>query len=173
MRERPSAQGWFIPLIFGLFLVIGAQFFLILFVGPVWRIVRARAWQEAPCRIVTSEVETVDGSGDDDPTFKVAIRFRYEVLGRHYESDRYDFSPFGSSSGLGDKDEIVRRLPPGLETVCFFNPLNVSEAVIERGFYKGLWLAPLPLGFVAIGVGGIVLFKQSGRRRDQATALAA
>jgi hypothetical protein len=67
----------------------------------------------------------------------------------------------GSSSGHSGKANIVRQHPPGQKTVCYMNPTDASEAVLERGFTRDMWWGAVPLLFVLIGAGGIasVLFR--------------
>ncbi len=156
VTQRPGTgrrNGCVAVALFGVFLLFGLGFSAV-FAVPAWQVVRARSWTPVPCEILDSEVE--DHPADDGDTYSVELRYRYEVGGRKYVGDRYTFLG-GSSSGSESKQRIVDRLPPGTRTTCWVDPADPSEAVFERGFTRDyLWIL-LPLLFVAIGAGGIVL----------------
>lgn len=138
---------------FGVFLVAGLGFSA-LFLVPAWRNLQARSWPEVPCEVLESRVAT--HPGDDGATYCVEVRYRYTVDGRDYTSDRYHFF-VGSTSGYEGKARVVEGLPPGARTVCFVDPDDPSEAVLERGFtVEYLWVL-FPLVFVAVGAGGMIM----------------
>lgn len=159
-RTRAGGGAGCAVAIFGVFLLAGLGF-LAIFAVPVWRNLEARSWVEVPCEILESSVAT--HSGDDGATYSVAVRFRYHVDGREHVSERYDFFP-GSTSGYDGKARIVERLPPGARTVCYVDPDDPSEAVLDRSFTTEYLFALLPLAFVAAGAGGIVVVLVSSRR---------
>jgi hypothetical protein len=70
----------------------------------------------------------------------------------------------GSSSGYRGKAEIVNRHPPGTRAVCYVNPKDPTEAVLERGFTNALWFGLIPLVFVLVGAGGVIFSLRSARR---------
>ena len=145
---------------FGIFLLAGLGFFAIVAV-PAWRNLRARAWAEVPCEVLESRVATHDG--DDGDTYSVEVRYRYHLDGREQVSDRYDFFP-GSTSGYESKARVVERLPTGTRTVCFVDPDDPSEAVLNRSFTAEYLFGLLPLVFVGVGAGGIVMTLVGARR---------
>lgn len=145
-------------LFFLVFLLFGGGFLYGFFVRPVLGILAAKNWPEVPCTILTSEVKTHRGS--DGNTYSVAITYAYEFDGRDYESSRYHFLG-GSSSGHARKQAVVDRLPPGTRTVCYVNPADPSQSVLERGLTPDLWFGLIPLVFVLIGaVGSVYGFRQ-------------
>jgi len=84
----------------------------------------------------------------------VNVFYRYTFNGREFKANRYNFMG-GSSSGYDSKRAIVNRLPPGTETVCYVNPAEPTQAVLERGFTAEMWFGLIPLVFVLIGGGGL------------------
>ena len=94
---RSDNQGAGCIALFGA-LFLGAALLLLVpfFLLPAWRAVGTLGWTEVPCTVLESRVETV--RGDDGDTYRVAVAYEYEVDGRTYRGDRYDFLP-GSSSG--------------------------------------------------------------------------
>lgn len=139
------------------------------FVLPALRIVSALSWRETPCTILESKVVT--HSGGDDDTYSVGVRYAYVVDGRELQSDRYQFLG-GSSSGYDGKAAVVRALPPGTRTVCYVNPEDPTQAVLDRGMSLEYLFALIPLFFVAVGGGGIYLVLGAGRRAAATRAAA-
>lgn len=107
--------------------------------------------------------------GDDGDTYSVELRYRYEVDGRTYTSRRYTFLG-GSSSGFEGKQRIVDHLPPGARVTCWVDPENPSQAVFERGFTLDYLWVLVPLVFVAVGAGGVVLSLAPRRRKAAGAA---
>ena len=161
-RRRVSRSGCGV-LFFGVFALFGL-FFLSFFGQALWQAVTARGWQPVSCTVISSQVVT--SSGSDSDTHRVAVSFTYEVDGRSYRSDRYQFMT-GSSSGYDRKARIVSRLPPGTVTDCWFDPEQPSSAVMNRGLTGDMAFALIPLLFVAIGAIGMTA-SLLGWRRDAA-----
>ncbi len=68
------------------------------------------------------------------------------------------------TSGLVDKAAIVARLPAGTKTVCFVNPDDPLDAVIERGPTRELLFGlviPLPITLL-----GVYMLVWSFRKRE-------
>jgi hypothetical protein len=135
-----------------LFVVVGFLVFYAMFIRPVIKIRDARHWPAVPCTVVSSRVQSHNSDGT---TYSVDILYRYEIRGREYKANRYNF--FGvSSSGHSGKARIVRQYPPGRKTVCYVNPGDPTDAVLFPGFTPTMWFGLLPLLFVVAGAGGIV-----------------
>lgn len=146
---------------FSLFLLFGLGF-LAFFLLPAVKVWKARSWTATRCTVLASEVES--HSDSDSTTYSVAVRYRYQVDGTSYESHRYEFLG-GSSSGYEHKQEIVERYPPGSRPICWVDPEDPSQAVLERGLTRGYFFALIPAVFVLVGGGGVAFALLSGRRR--------
>ncbi len=144
---------------FGLFFLMGSVFFYFMFLRPVWGIVQARNWVSVPCKIASSEVETIPG--DDGATYKIAIVFNYTYDDREWQSDTYDFVT-GSSSGRSGKQAIVDRYPPGSEATCWVNPSRPEQAVLNRDFRPAMLFGLIPLVFVAVGLIPVFVYLSGG-----------
>ncbi len=150
--ENSRSQRVVLGIFFSMFLLVGSGFFYFMTLRPMFQGYAARAWLETPCLVISSNVVK---SSSDGPTYQVEISYAYEVHGRSYQSDRYQFLRF-SSSGRSAKELVVRRYPKGSRAVCYVNPSNPGEAVLDRTpFPSGLW-AFFPLIFVGVGAGGAV-----------------
>ncbi len=164
-KTRPLRSAGFVALFFGLFFVVGVGFLIPFFIWPALRVVEARSWTETPCEILSSGVRT--HSGDDGSTYSVQVLFRYEIDGREHISDRYQFLS-GSSSGYERKAKAVEKIPPGTQTLCYVNPDDPFDAVLERGFTVDYLFGLVPLVFVLIGAGGVIFSLGAARaaKRD-------
>ncbi|MBI5385574.1 MAG: DUF3592 domain-containing protein [Verrucomicrobia bacterium] len=146
------------------FVVVGLVAFYFVGVRPAWSVLRARDWIETPCVVLSSEVRS-HSSSMGGRTYSVAIFYRYEVNGREHRSNRYKFMT-GSSSGYEGKAAVVRRFPPDAKTVCWVNPRDPGDAVLERGFTGDMWFGLVPLLFVLLP--GLVLWGMGKANRKRA-----
>jgi hypothetical protein len=142
-----------IVLFFGIFFVAGAALSWFLMVRPALRILEARSWPEVPCTVVSSEVESHPGS--DSTTYSVEISYSYEIDGRTYTGDRYNFAT-GSSSGYAHKANIVKQHPPGSRTVCRVDPDDPQRSVMSVDFDREYLWGLFGLPFLLVGLGGLV-----------------
>lgn len=145
---------------FGIFLLIGGFALYFILIRPALGIAAARQWVETPCRIDSSKVGVHDS--DDGHTYSVDIEYSYTFDRQTYQSKRYDFFG-GSSSGRRAKEVIVGRYPIGSEAICYVDPRNPREAVLERRWTAQAWWAFIPLVFVLVGAAGLgwVVFGRS------------
>lgn len=147
---------------FALFALAGAGtslFFLI----PAGKVLKARSWPAVPCTVESSRV--AEHPGDDSTTYSVEVSYRYEIEGKSYRGNRYQFLG-GSSSGYEGKQKVVDRYPAGSEAVCYVNPDDPWDAVMERAFTPGYFFALIPLLFFSVGVGGMVFALRAGTRTE-------
>ena len=144
---------WGLAAFFGVFLLVGAGAFYAIGVRPMLKIQEARHWATVPCTVVSSNVRSHSGS-KGGTTYSVDILYRYEVDGREYRSNQYEFMG-GSSSGYDGKAAIVHQFPPGMKATCYVNPSDPTEAVLEREFTTEMLWGLFPLIFFFVGAGGV------------------
>jgi hypothetical protein len=143
---------------FGLFVLFGAGF-LLFFAVPIARKLGSGNWEAVPAKVVWSGVGV--HSGDDSDTYSVDVLYEYEHGGRRWRANRYRFMG-GSSSGRDGKEEVVARMPAGARVEAWVDPDDPSSAVLDRALGGMVWFGLLPLVFVLIGVGGMVMALRSG-----------
>lgn len=160
-KATSAKQAGCLVIFFGIFALFGVGFLYGFFLRPVWKIWSARDWVEVPCVVEASQVHR--HSSDDGATYSVDVLYRYEVNGRVFRANRYSFAT-GSSSGRDGKSRVVRQYPPGRETICFVDPSEPTEAVLNRGFTPEMWFGLIPLVFLGIGVGGIIFAVRKSRK---------
>ena len=84
-------------------------------------------------------------------TYKADVAYRYKVQGRDYSSGRITLVDFSSSAGRAQG--IVNRYPDGAPVTVYYNPVDPSDAVLERGGTSGIVILYISGGaFAAAGV---------------------
>jgi len=136
---------------FGLVFAAMGGLFLVMIFGPMaLGLIRSRHWVSTPCVIVNSNVEESHDS-ENGSTYRVAVRYRYQVDDRQYVGDRYNWT-VGYSSGYSSKQRVVAALPPEADATCFVNPANPAESVLNRDVGWEAAFILLPLAFIAFGI---------------------
>ncbi|CAA6696796.1 MULTISPECIES: DUF3592 domain-containing protein [unclassified Lentimonas] len=148
-----------VGLLFGCaFFGMGALFCWMMGLSPLLKSLDSKDWVEVSCVIHSSEVESHRGS--DSTTYSVEISFDYTVSGQPYQSDTYNFSN-ASSSGRGDKAEVVARYPVGSAHSCWVNPEDPSEAVLSRDIPGSVYFI-IPFSSVFMIIGAFFLLGTAG-----------
>jgi Protein of unknown function (DUF3592) len=157
--RKAGATGTLVLRILGVvFTVVGGLVLYFITIRTVLEIRAAAGWAETPCVITSGSIESHRGS-KGVTTYSLNIRFRYEVDGREYLGDRYNFSD-SSSSNRKWREEVLRKHPPGSRTVCFVNPDDPLEAVLNRDSGGTEWFGFIPGVFIVIG---LAMFFGAGR----------
>ena len=139
------------PILFiGFALVVGgciAVWFLS--IKPIAKTLDARDWPVVPCTITRAELESHTDS--DGTSYSFDIEYQYTYEGKTYSSDKYSFI-LEAKGSRKSKVTIVNEYKKAEQPVCYVNPKKPSEAVLKRGFHKGLLYALLPPGLVFLGL---------------------
>jgi len=152
-KPRADAKSrLFIGLFFALFAVIGLAATYVFAGRPIVRILRARGWESTSCFILYSGVRTSRGSDND--TYRVEVRYRYDVDGVRHFGDLYQFNTTATSN-YASKARAVEGLRTGTQLPCYFDPAHPESSVIDRGFTMDLWFGTFPLVFFIVGAGGL------------------
>lgn len=162
-RARAGTGAGCLAAFFSVFLLAGLGGLYLTTLRPAAQILEARSWKETPCVVVASQVRS--HKGDDSTTYSVDILYAYEVNGKEYRSNRYQFLG-GSSGGYEGKAKVVARHAPGSRTVCWVDPNDPTDAVLVRGFTKAHLVGLAPLLFAFVGAGGIVFALRAARRKS-------
>jgi len=149
-RERKSK--YVLAGVFGTCAFAGGLLLYPLGIKPVARTIAAASWVATPCKVLRAEVRQ---DGDEERiTFSVYILYQYEYNGQTYKCDRYAFVP--DSSGIyQSEDRIVKQYRAAVNPVCYVNPNDPSDAVLERGFHPKLLRGLFLLALLLVGVGGL------------------
>lgn len=133
---------------------------MIAFTLPILPIADSYRWKPEPCVITRSGVATVDGP--DGAGNVPAVAYSYEIGGMQYSGTRASFTGLWSVSGAA---EIARRHPAGSKSICYVNPREEDDSVLERGFQPAMWWELGPLALAAIGISGWIASSRTAKRR--------
>jgi hypothetical protein len=153
--------------LFGLvFLLVGLGGFFATFLRPLWQIQAAKSWTPITCVINSSQVGSTRDS-DGDTTYHVEVEYSFPFNGQTYHGNTYQFGSSGSGDAT-DKNAIVAKLPPGTRILCYVNPANPNQSVINPTMSGETWFGLFTLIFVAVGA-GIMIAGVKMRRAGQGT----
>ncbi|MFO1093896.1 MAG: DUF3592 domain-containing protein [Planctomycetaceae bacterium] len=155
---------------FGLFALAESAMFWWMVVRPLWGVATAQAWTETPCTIVSSEVEVHGGDGD---TYSIEIKYDYEFNGQQFRGERYHFMDGGASSGRAGKQAVVDQYPVGLKTMCWVDPGDLPQSVINRGLTLDMLWGCFRCRFWPLATGACCLPPGSSERRSSCNRLQA
>ena len=165
-RGKDKVGGVVVGVLFGgVFATAGIGMLIFMTILPLWRTAISQTWTQMPCVVERSELLRYD-DGDDGPTYRIDILYKYDVAGQTYGSNRYSFASIGSSSGHKGKQKVLSQYPIGHQTTCYVDPSDPTNAVLKRGLtLSNLWgLFPIP--FAAIGL-FVIYFSLFGSSEDK------
>ena len=169
-RKSNTQLGVFGLRIFGLvFLLIGGAATWFIAVKPMLAARAAKSWTAVPCTIESATVESHRGS-KGGYTYSIKVRYHYELDGRKFIGERYNFSS-GSSSGHDWREEAVQQLRADPTPVCFVNPADPNDSVLHLGLGNEAWIGLIPLVFVLVGAGIFLGAPKMAAKKSGATAL--
>ena len=112
-----------------------------------------QSWPQTSCVIASSSVQSHYSSKSS--SYNVAVLFHYTFDGKKYASSRYSLKDVGTSDRAA-LQRIADSLPKGKETVCYVNPLDPADAVLERSYGSAALLAGImSLAFMLLGGVGL------------------
>lgn len=149
--------------------LFGLALLLPMAILPHWNAWLARSWEPVTCRLGRVGVDTTH---DTEGTYHgMVATFTYEVAGRTYTGDRYDFA-IGRFGGRGKElSREADRHQAGHLTTCWVNPEDPEDAVVERRagvppFASLMALPPFLVGLFGFWFVAYVHYHQwRGRRR--------
>jgi hypothetical protein len=157
------AGRWALLAFFCIFALVGGGLFFGIFFPSLVNVIDARGWDETPCLMISSHVQSHPDS--DGTTYSIEVLYSYTVEGRQYTSNRYEFMG-GSSSGYEGKAEVVAQYPPGNQAMCYVNPKDPTEAVLQPGFTLIHLVGLVPLVLFIVGLGGAISTLRKGLAKD-------
>lgn len=141
-------------LFFGLFAVIGIAVTGIM-IWSFGQTLRPYFWSKTACTVVDSGRPTDGIERTSKSKEPVVIRYRYEAGGQSHESQQLTK---GMKESLDSRrvEKLLMKYQPGIGAVCYVNPKNPEEAVLERGPLWPVLFILIPIVFMAVGAGGVV-----------------
>ena len=162
--STPTVSARIFKLCIGLFLMASGLAVTGLLFIPYHKAMETRAWTETPCVITESRMDEYRISDFAEPVARVFLKYAYSFDGKDYTGTRYQRVTFASSEDSGvtkrtphfdQAEKLVEKFPVGLKTVCWVNPREPGEAVLEHHTKAAIYTLWWPMLF-AVGGGGIV-----------------
>ncbi|MFO0796742.1 MAG: DUF3592 domain-containing protein [Gemmataceae bacterium] len=100
----------------------------------------AAGWPVTPGVVVAQDTHPVNVPGPRrrGPGYRVSVRYRYEVNGRAYESDRYNAS--GGDVDKATADDVQDRYRPGAACDVYYDPDDPGRAYLVVGTGPTGWV---------------------------------
>jgi hypothetical protein len=146
----------------GVAAIVISSGFLVMFAALAWRDARTlTSWREAQCAIVdirmrveteASRLRTTQPRRAENRTYKPLLALEYPADGRNVISTGYET---GTRVSIGRGESLLREYAQwkvGDRVPCWFNPDDVKDVVVIRGFGGAYFFAILPLALFAAGV---------------------
>ncbi|MBT8036656.1 MAG: DUF3592 domain-containing protein [Verrucomicrobiae bacterium] len=153
-------------LIFGLFWTAFSSLFLVIGLKLAYDAVHRSAWDEVDCTVSHLEIKA---DRNASPPFQPAVSYSYRWQGATHTGNRVWASKKGEDD-YEDLGELIAQHQHGKLTRCHVNPDDPSESVLITGtgdIWGGLAFALFGAGFVAIGIGLIIVSrKQKNKERS-------
>jgi hypothetical protein len=166
-RERPTGNRtkdtptWLALVAGTVFLLVGSVPIFAIGVLPVWHWNRSRNWIPTPATIEMSK-SVVTSSSKGGSSWHPEVLYRYAWSGETHRSS--EIGPGGIDSEAST-DRFVQEHPPGSKTTCLVNPLDPTEAYLDRSLS---WWSLLALPFLLFPAVGIFLLRLGWRQRQKA-----
>lgn len=133
------------------------------FVKMLANVERVQSWPAVEGELVTAELITNQGTGDDVDTRRLKAHYRYMAQGEAREGSRVDFSPLGAdnfSDGRRARQQDLLRQKP---LTVYVDPADPLNAVIDRSLPAEVsvfiaFFLLFPCGFATLVVLSLVLY---------------
>ena len=142
-------------ILFGsVFLTAGLGGGVMLLFVPLMTYFQATTWPSTPCVITAGRIEEV--RGDDDTTYRAEFTYQYSVAKREYIGTRDRIQK--SSGARSSARKRLEALPVGTRTICWYNPSDPSDSLLDRSLSDSQTLAGTLMFLVFSGVGGGIMY---------------
>ncbi len=154
---------------------IGGAFVLAGMAALVWiglqlavPMLRVRAWEAVPCRVLRAEVERGMVNIGGRPQFTVRAELEWSHQGTRHTGGKLDSETgFHTHESVNDMEELCYRLRQQPEQTCYVNPDNPGEAILRQPAW---WPVFVFTGLAALFVFLGIFVLRSSRRAQNAAA---
>lgn len=143
-------------LFFLLLFLAGVAIIYSLGVAPFYKLHYSEKFLKTPCKIIHSKVntQTYRGSYEEKMIYILDIKYEYVINDKSYQGNIYSFSP-GSSRSKNYLLEIASKYNVGMNTVCYVNPDNFSDAVLSKEILDNYLFGLIGVPFLIVGILGL------------------
>lgn len=106
----------------------------------LWLASKSMNWPRSEGRVISSQVECRYG-GRTGIWYVATVRYRYDINGRHYESERWSHGNDNAFHDEGDATQLANRFRQGDPIDVYVDPADPERAVLDTGdTEKGAWM---------------------------------
>lgn len=134
----------------GLFLAAAGVLFSAVLWRSYQRAMETRAWVETPCRIVSSIVLSDHPTPHSPLAYRLGLQYAYEFKGTPHLGTKVRRVE-GQTPHKDKIEALAVEYPSGRETLCFVNPAEPAEAILQHATKAALYSIWFPLLFVLGG----------------------
>jgi hypothetical protein len=151
-RRGGGIGGQILGTVFFLFFGGLGLLFTVLLAKQLYRDAQTYRWPGVPCVILESGV---NDRGGNSP-YVVHVRYQYDWNGSSRSSQQFA-TQTKAFSDYSKAQRLLDRFRSDTKSICYVNPRNPADAILQRTPLWSGFLIFLPLTFLAIGVGVIYL----------------
>ena len=119
--------------------------------------IKAKNWPTASGTVVDSQI-TVKYNDEGNPLYGAEVKYRFNVEGMEFNSNRRTFADHNSSD-KGRAEIITSIYAPGTPVQVYYSPDNPEDSVLESGTNSTMFVAlAITLILVGIGVAGLLRY---------------
>lgn len=151
-KQSGCGGGCVIYFVFGIFTLVGAVNSYVMLFQPMTKFLAVQSWEETPCEITKSEL---DRFGDE---LSAHVEYAYTFEGKEYRCAQLRYHGHPNFDIIkSDVTDWEKRLQEGNQTVCYVDSDKPRQAVLIRDFPLEMLFGLIPLGFLGIGIGGLLI----------------
>jgi len=114
-----------------------------------------RHWLQVPCEIITSQVNTEHPANNSPAEYLAVVRYSYKLNDAIYHGGVIRHG-MGRSMDRATAEQRITPYPVGKKTVCYVNPEQPGQSVLEHTSGAAIYTIWFPMLFVAGGFGMIL-----------------
>ncbi|MBD3270157.1 DUF3592 domain-containing protein, partial [Candidatus Peregrinibacteria bacterium] len=147
-----------------LFMIIGAST-LYFSLGEVFSAYNSENWQNAPGKVIVSEVVR-DVDSDGDISYRTDVLYQYQVEGKQFTGNTIYFGKMDNSNP-GEANRIITDYPEGSEVKIYYDPDDPNISTLIPGinwevfFLPGIFAMFFIMGFISFLMGLFYYRKQN------------
>ncbi|HEY0455519.1 MAG TPA: DUF3592 domain-containing protein [Verrucomicrobiae bacterium] len=165
-RAQRSSSGKIAASIFLSLFAIGGVVFCGLLISQARQIWVTYSWRATPAVILNAKILNPPNLSSSYYTVNVSYEYAWEGVTNRSDQLKINAAKYANYSRA---QRLADSFRPGQQVTCYVDPQKPSSAILRHEAPMLLFFFPLPLLFIAIGVGGVVFVWKADRRRATAS----
>lgn len=120
------------------------------------RALETDGWTATPCVIRNAHVEETRENLSSPIQYAPSVLYNYTVESENRESSRIRRVPGQTFKERAEADAIIAKYPANQGAICYVNPDNPNEAILQRETHASVYSIWFPLLFFVGGMGMVI-----------------